>query len=191
MDLLKADYYPLSEEEKKELKSILEKIDSIDLTKEQKADVQRALADFRSIESKKIGLDKRIKEMSNKTIEDHISYKSPANIPLDVRVTSGKRMSQPERDTMHFNEFQEYLVEYGRKVAELENILRSAINLAASTATLSNRGRLKKELERNLIKYVPTGLIKYHAKEFAKYRKRALIIAAINLNYLSADILES
>ena len=151
----------------------------------------RTLRAFRRLELLKMELDRKQKEQEEKyggAYEDRLPYKSSSCYENNVRVFGGSQMSPQERVTIQFDEDESALLRLTIRVAELETALQSALDAAIAQASISIRPRVKIGLEKNLVEGIPAYMIKgISGHTLAKYRRIAIINAAINLEYIHYD----
>lgn len=147
----------------------------------------RTLRAFRRLEILKMELDRKQEEQRLK-YGDGVPYRSSSLFENDVRTFGGSQMSPQERVTIQFDEDESALLRLSIRVSELETALQSALDAAIAQASISIRPRVKKGLERNLVEGIPASMIKgISGHTLAKYRRIAIINAAINLEYIQYD----
>ena len=151
---------------------------------------------FRKLDTLRMELDEKQKAQKEKDdlpYEEKIPYKSPFNIDNDIKVFGGPSISPQERMTMQFDEEHEALLKLSIMVADLEEALLAALDAAILQASISIRPRVKDGLEQHLIKGIPASMVRgISGHTLAKYRRIAIINAAINLKYVSySDLVSS
>lgn len=164
-------------------------VSNIEISRNTEKKTERA---FHKLNALRMELDEKQKAQDAKDelpYEEKVPYKSPFNIENDVKIFGGgPSLSPQERMTMQFDEEHEALLRLSIRVADLEEALDAAIEAAVLQASISLRPRVKSALEAHLVHGIPAHMIPTVSKHtLAKYKRIAIINAAINLNYISYE----
>lgn len=146
--------------------------------------VPKGIRDEIIMEFKNLTSYKETLEEIRLKIEDPVSYPSPmADMGMNIQ-TSGRKLWQPERDTIHLDNDKARAFTLELKINALENALLTAAKEAKGSKM---RIKVKKALKLNLVDGFAGYDVNISDHSLTKYRDLAITHAAINLGLIDYD----